>query len=304
MDELNTSDAEEREALFQRIEKRLLHQGYWEGEATFKRKDGRTFDAAIIRSDARDSTGKRQGIVTVLRDISQEKELAEQKARFIASASHELRTPIANIKTRLFLMKRRPEQFMEHINIAESVASLMQKLVEDMFDISRFERGIIVINPEDVVLQDLLTQVVAYQEPEAERRQITIKIDLPSEPLHLQVDPYRLSQVMINLLKNALSYTSTEGIIQVRAVMDENNVVIQVIDNGAGISQEALPQLFQPFFRISEDNKGAGLGLSISQEIVKAHGGIIEVDSTVGKGSSFTIRLPLHQGLETNEVGR
>jgi PAS domain S-box-containing protein len=291
--EVNTQSWEERRELFQRVEQVLSYRDHWEGEATLKCRDGRIFDAGLVRSEVRDSNGERLGIVTVVRDISQEKALAEQKARFIASASHELRTPIANIKTRLFLMKRRPERFMEHIEIAESVTNLMQNLVEDMFDLSRFERGIVNIKPEPMVLQELIQEIVAYQEPEAERKQIAFVLNMPDEAVQLVADPFRMAQVLINLVKNALNYTPTEGVIHVSLVIEAHEAVIAVADNGPGIAADALPHLFEAFFRLSEDNKGAGLGLSIAQEIVRAHGGSIAVESTVGVGSCFTVRLPL-----------
>jgi PAS domain S-box-containing protein len=291
--DVNTQSWEERRELFQRVEQVLSYRDHWEGESTLKCRDGQIFDAGLVRSEVRDGNGERLGIVTVVRDISQEKALAEQKARFIASASHELRTPIANIKTRLFLMKRRPERFMEHIEIAESVTNLMQNLVEDMFDLSRFERGIVNIKPEPMVLQELIQQIVAYQEPEAERKQIAFVLNMPDEAVQLEADPFRMAQVLINIVKNALNYTPIEGAIHISLVIEANEAVIAVADNGPGIAADALPHLFEAFFRLSEDNKGAGLGLSIAQEIVKAHGGSIAVESTVGVGSCFTVRLPL-----------
>ena len=144
-----------------------------------------------------------------------------------------------------------------------------------------------------MVLQELIQQIVAYQEPEAERKQIAFVLNMPDEAVQLEADPFRMAQVLINLVKNALNYTPVQGAIHVSLVIEAHEAVIAVEDNGPGIVADALPHLFEAFFRLSEDNKGAGLGLSIAQEIVKAHGGSIAVESTVGVGSCFTVRLPL-----------
>jgi PAS domain S-box-containing protein len=292
---INTRIGADMSEIQRRVDKMFAYQHYWEDELELPRKDGTTFDTRLTRTEVLNNDGERLGIVTVLRDISQAKALEEQKARFIASASHELRTPIANMKTRLFLMKRRPERFPEHIEVAESVVNLMQQLVEDMFDLARFERGVISLEREDVVLQEIIRQVVSYLEPEAERQQIELRIDTPPHPLHVQADPYRLLQVVINLMKNALNYTPVEGVVNIQLTIEGDEALITVMDNGPGIDEKMLSHLFEPFFRLSEDNKGAGLGLSIAQEIVKSHGGSISVESTVGVGSRFTVHLPLHQ---------
>jgi signal transduction histidine kinase len=248
-----------------------------------------------VRTEVRNADGQRIGLVTVLRDISQAKQLEEQKARFIASASHELRTPIANIKTRLYLLRRRPDQIQQHIDIIESVVTWMQNLVEDMFDISRFERGVIALEREDITLQAFIDRVVEYQAPEAERLQINLQRHYPTTPITISADPYRLTQVVSNLLSNALHHTPQNGRVVVRLKQTGDHVHIRVEDSGAGIPEAHLPHLFQPFFRgdDSDNPQGAGLGLSIAQEIVQLHGGEITVESSPETGSTFIVRLPL-----------
>jgi len=301
---LNTAPQETRDQLWRKIVHSFEKQGYWEGETTLHHQERGPIDVGIMRTPVLNSDKQRIGLVTVLRDISQEKALERQKMRFIAHASHELRTPIANMKTRLFLMRRKPERFMEHIEVAESVVNWMQNLVENMFDISRFERGVMALDLESVQLQPFIHKVVQFQMPEAERQQINVQLDMPAEPLIIEADPYRLAQVLTNLLSNALRYTPESGAVRVQVAAEaEQRVIIKVADDGPGIKEEDLPFLFQPFFRAADDNQGAGLGLSISQEIVKLHRGEIDVHSVYGAGTEITVVLPIQQPLKSNAAG-
>lgn len=288
---MNTEPDEERQQLWRKIERTLALQGYWEGETIIVRRDSTEIDVLLVRTEVRGDDG-RMGIVTVLRDISQAKQLEAQKARFIASASHELRTPIANMKTRLFLLRRQPEKMEQHLAVIDSVVDLMQVLVETMFDISRFERGVIELQSEEFVIQQIINNVYLYNEGEADRRDIKLVTDMPSTPLIIYADPYRLTQVLTNLVKNALNYTPNGGTIETSIIIDDDLITLKVSDTGEGIPQENIPHLFKPFFRGHEDNLGAGLGLSISSEIVEHLGGTISVESEIGVGSTFIIRLP------------
>lgn len=290
---LNADEAEENAINWKTIHRTLEEDGYWEGEIRLRHKRGHVFDAAVTRSAVFNSRGEQAGIVTVLRDISQAKQLEEQKKRFITSSSHELRTPIANIKTRLFLLRRQPEHWQEHLDVLDNVADLMQQLVEDMFDISRFEHGTLKLSSKTIVAQELIAQVLRYHQPQADQRNITLQSELPAEPLTLHVDPSRMTQVLNNLIVNALDHVGEGGTVLLRAGQDGQHFVLHVIDDGPGIEPELLPHLFEPFYRADDDRQGAGLGLSIVREIVRAYGGSIHVESTSEQGSDFVVRLPL-----------
>lgn len=290
---MNSGDKEHLSVVWDNILNWLKIHDVWQGEKDFKRKDGSVFDAGMMRTTVRNQNNEIVGIVTVIRDISDEKRLKEQKARFITVAAHELRTPISNMKTRLFLMKRQPKKLDEHMAVTESVVNLMQNLVEHMFDLSRFERGIIKIEPEPINIQTLLSEVLQYQAPQAERQEISINLQMPTEPILISADPFRLTQVIINLIGNAINYTPRQSEVSITVTQLEDAIIISFKDNGSGIDAEHIPNLFQPFYRASDDNKGAGLGLSIVHEIIKAHHGEITVESTLGVGTTFHIRLPL-----------
>lgn len=281
--------------VWDRILRWLETHTVWTGELEFKRKDGSLFDAGMARTAVKNQEGEVLGVVTVIRDISDAKRLEAQKARFITTAAHELRTPIANLKTRLFLMKRTPDRFMEHVEIAEAVINLMQNLVEHMFDLSRFERGIIEVNKDAIQLQKFLRGVIQFQSPMAERLDVELKLDMPDDPIILNADPFRLTQVITNLIGNALKYTPPKQDIIIRTSVEDDSLLLDVCDKGSGIAPEHLPNLFQPFYQVSNNNKGAGLGLAIVYEIIKAHGGDITVESELDIGTTFHISLPLNQ---------
>jgi PAS domain S-box-containing protein len=275
-----------------------VHESIWRFEIKVRRKDGTEFDAALTCTRVASRDGRPTGTVTIVRDISAEKQLQEQKGRFIANASHELRTPLTNFKTRLYLLRKQPDQSHTHIAALEHTTNYMAGLLEDLLDITRFEHGMIQLRCEHVILQDLITATVESQQLEAARKNIALQVDLPPAPLHALIDPKRLTQVLTNLITNAINYTAENGVVSLR-LLDERDdhahyAVIHVQDTGVGIAAEHLNRIFEPFFRVkSESTQGTGLGLSIAQEIVQLHGGLITVESALGAGSVFSIKLPI-----------
>lgn len=296
-EEINRNANIERDELWEDIEEHLKSNHFYHNEGLLTRADGSTFDASLTRTEVKDLDDKRVGIVTVMRDISHEKQLAKRQSRFIANAAHELRTPITNIKTRLYLMKHKPDNMSEYLEIIESSANWMQTLVDNLFDQSRFERGIIQLHLEDVILQDLAQLIIDTQQPQARSKNIQIIKDWHEFPIVITADESRLRQVITNLINNAIAYTPEGGQVKLSLHKDlsseENIVMISVQDTGIGIEHEHLPYLFQPFYRATDDTNGAGLGLSISREIILAHKGEIQVESQVKIGTTFHIYLPI-----------
>ena len=283
----------------------IAEGAYWASEMRLRRKDGTDFDAAVTCSPVQNPDAEVIGTVTVIRDISQEKALQAQKQRFVAYASHELRTPITNLKTRLYLMRRQPGQLEGHLDILEEVTDRMKRLVEDLLDVSRFERGVISLQPVLLDVQTLARSVATMQVPEAERKGIDMQLDLPGERVEVYGDPERIVQVITNLVVNAINYTPPGGQVTVAvrpASPRDRFVTIDVQDTGVGIPAEHLPHIFQPFYRVDKRVEGTGLGLSITQQIVELHGGRIAVDSTVGAGSTFHVFLPTQAPEEMEPV--
>ncbi|HML23956.1 MAG TPA: PAS domain S-box protein [Aggregatilinea sp.] len=280
----------------------------WCEELTLQRADGSTFDAALTINAVIGPDGQQIGQVELIRDVSQEKALREQKDRFIANASHELRTPITNIKMRLYLLGKDPSRLAEHLSILDYVTRRMESLVDDLLDMSRFERGTIMLKRENVELQPLLERIITVQEPHADAKHIDMVVQLPHTPLCVYADANRIAQVLTNLITNSINYTPESGHIEVSLdrEISENGpqAVICVRDTGIGIPSDQLSQVFEPFFRgMHGASKGTGLGLTISKEIIELHGGTISVDSRFGQGSVFTVRLGLSETSAQQHVG-
>jgi signal transduction histidine kinase len=144
-----------------------------------------------------------------------------------------------------------------------------------------------------VDLLDIVQAVITLQSPEAERKNLDLCPVLPAEPIPLSADRERLIQVITNLVTNAINYTPSGGKVCVTVSTRDQCALIEVADTGIGIPQEALPHIFQPFYRVVSEVEGSGLGLSIAREIVELHGGTLQVRTEVRQGSTFTVTLPL-----------
>lgn len=277
------------------LNQHLKSERIWRGETQILAKGGRVVDVGLSVSLVSDPTEEPMRTVTVVRDISEEKALNLRKSRFIAIASHELRTPITNLNTRLYLIRRQPEKTGEHLEIIEEVVNRMHRLVEDLLDIARFEQGAVGLRLAEVDLRDLVENVVHLQEAESILKNINLIVDMPPDPFNIILDTNRVMQSVTNLLTNAISYTPPGGSITITLTReaDDDYATISVTDSGIGIAPEYIQHVFEPFFRIEDEVKGTGLGLSIAKEIIALHGGEIRVESEPGQGSSFKIRLPI-----------
>ncbi|MCC7448979.1 MAG: PAS domain S-box protein [Anaerolineae bacterium] len=262
------------------------------------RSDGTDFKAALtIAAVNRDA--HTTGAVTIVRDVTEERQLQEQRTRFIANASHELRTPLTIIKMRLYILSKQPEEMATHLAVLDRTVDHMSNLVEDLLDMSRFERGKLTLQRSDVVLQNLLGDAVQWHYPLAVSKDIALAADLPPDPVHVYADPKRLMQAINNLIANGINYTPHGGRITVRLFTESRTdhiyALVSVQDTGSGIAPEHLAHIFDPFYRANEGTtQGTGLGLSITREIVHLHGGTITVDSQPTVGSTFCIKLPIN----------
>ncbi len=231
--------------------------------------------------------------VSIFRDISQEKLLQEQKERFVANASHELRTPLSNLVTRVYLLRHQPEQWEEHIDVIERTIRRLTQLTEDLLDVTQYNTGTIVLHRELVDLVELIENIVAMQQPSASVKHIEIMTTFSQTPIIFWLDPKRFAQVITNLVVNAISYSADETRIRITVEIVDTDLLICVQDEGEGVDATHFGEIFDPFFRATEGKvRGTGLGLTISKEIVEAHGGTIWLESEIGQGSRFYVRLP------------
>lgn len=272
--------------------------GIWQGAYKLTMKDGKELDVAVIGLPLDAGAAPTGQILLLIRDNSQEKRLQTQRNSFVTNASHELRTPLSNIKTRLYLLRKQPEKIDEHLDVMDEMAAHMQQLLEEMLDIGRFERGAVMLDRDNVVLQDIVSEAVSGYQPRAARRSIRLESDLSGQPIKVLVDQKRMVQVVTNLISNAVNHSPQDGHVDVHVMIDPNSngrkmACVQVQDNGLALSPDMLAQVFQPFTNASMGLvSGTVLGLSLTKEIVELHGGDIKVESDAEKGTLYTVRLP------------
>jgi PAS domain S-box-containing protein len=237
-------------------------------------------------------------LLLYFQDITKARELEELKSEFLATAAHELRTPMASIfgyAELLLLRNFDPEQTRDLLGIILRQARRVTELLDELLDLARIEarRG----KDFDFVVQDLRTIVkdVAAVFPDAATR---IRIDLPDEPMQANVDKEKLHQALLNILNNALKFSEPDGVVSVSLPLKSDKVPfvgITIADQGIGMTAEQMARLGERFFRADKSGNvpGTGLGVSLAKEIAAIHGGSFEVTSQLGKGSSFTLWLPL-----------
>lgn len=229
----------------------------------------------------------------------QAEEAIAVRDQFLSIASHELRTPLTTIKGQIEVGQRRlardapRDQIARALELAAGQANRLNRLIGEMLDVSRLAVGRFTISPERISLNDLVERVVESER--AGEPPCQIALVLPGDALLVEADPLRLEQVLVNLLQNARKYSSPEAQIRVEVGSAGGAITVAVHDHGIGIPVADLPHIFAPFRRagnVDSGISGLGLGLYISQEIVRAHGGTLTVTSSPDEGSTFTVSLP------------
>jgi PAS domain S-box-containing protein len=229
----------------------------------------------------------------IIRDISERRALERLQHEFLAMASHELRNPLAAIRGHAQLMQRRGAYSQASLDAIVAQSDQLRRLIDDLLLASQIEADRLDLHRvETDVGAEARLAVEGLQANRLELRVVT-----PDEPLVILADPPRLRQVLANLLTNAIKYSPEDSDVVMRVDRAGETVQVAVVDHGIGIPREALPHLFDRFFRAegaAHQTQGLGLGLYITRRIVEAHGGAISVESERGRGSTFTITLPLH----------
>jgi two-component system, OmpR family, sensor kinase len=232
--------------------------------------------------------------------------------RFTADASHELKTPLAVLRADVerSMSPRTPQERAVALEEALQQVTRMADLVDSLLTLARFDEGRFDLHREPVELGPMFGEVADTARLLAEDSAITIHSHAPSEPLDLMGDPVRLRQLFLNLVTNAIKYTPRGGSVDLSLERDGGSAVFAVRDTGIGIAAADLPHLFERFWRADRvrsrgaERGGFGLGLSICQWIAQAHGGTISVASRLSRGSTFTVTLPLADGLpDTIDLG-
>jgi two-component system phosphate regulon sensor histidine kinase PhoR len=246
-----------------------------------------------------ESEGAR-GAIAVFHDITRLKELERIRQDFVANVSHELRTPLTTIKgyaETLLEGALKEEIASQFVQVIKKHTDRLTQIVEDLLMLSKIESREFQLNLKPITVPDLFEDVLCFIREAAGKKDITIiQKEIPPS-LIIQADRNYLEQVLINLLDNAIKYTSMGGEITISAALtDQEEIQISVEDNGIGIPTEDLPRIFERFYRVdkgrSQEVGGTGLGLSIVKHIIQAHGGRVWVKSQVRKGSTFYFTVP------------
>ena len=229
-------------------------------------------------------------------DMADELENSEQiKNDFISSVSHELRTPLTAIKgwSETLAAGYDPETFNKGMKVIEGETKRLERMVEELLDFSRIQSGRFTLQTETIdVLAELEDAMLIYID-KATKEKVSISYNEPQFTCAVVGDKNRLRQVFINIIDNALKYTEGGGTIEVVAEKKDDTVVISISDSGVGIAAEDLPKVKQKFYKANLTKHGSGIGLAVADEIISMHGGILEIESTLGVGTTVTIVLPL-----------
>jgi PAS domain S-box-containing protein len=293
----------------------------FEDEGWRVRKDGSRFWASVVITALRNRAGDLVGYSKITRDLTQrhrrEEALTQSEERLrkesealggavqrmrdaIAVVSHELRNSLGPIRLAASLMAKRDlDPPLEHIRqTIDRQSALLTRLVDDLMDLSRIERGHLSIERKPVLLADVLSGAIEGSRPLIEARGHALRTRSPKEPITLLGDAVRLTQVFVNLLNNAARYTTFGGDISVLVETSGGHVMVRVADTGQGIAAELLERVFDPFTQLALRDRdvpgGLGVGLALVRRIVELHGGTVKAWSQgVGHGSEFVVTLPL-----------
>jgi len=267
----------------------------------FQEGTPKAFDCIISR--VYDQAERICGVVAVLHDITREKEISQMKNDFVSHVSHELKTPLASIMAYSEMLsdgEANDEQTRkEFYSVIQNQAKRLNRLIEDILNISRIESGLIKIKKEPVSLTILIEEQLQMIKSYAEEKNIEIIGQKPIVFDQVYADKDMISQVIVNLLSNAVKYTRPGGSVTIKTEVDEiaGLAKVTITDTGVGIPESELGHLFEKFYRVEANKnvaKGTGLGLNLVKQIIeKVHNGRVFVESKVGEGSTFGFELPL-----------
>lgn len=245
------------------------------------------------------------GMICTIRDITERKKVEEElkkserlKTEFMNIAAHELKSPVTPIKGYLDLIisdKNTSDTVKKWAKIGERNAERLLKLINDILDVSRLDTDTMRFDMEKINPIEILNEIVEDMKPTMDEKNLEFITNIPNELPNIIGDRYRLSQVLKNLMANALKFTDN-GSISINAIKEDEYILISVDDTGIGMSQEELEKIFSKFYQAytgdDRKNQGTGLGLFICKQIIEKHKGEIWVESTLKKGSSFKIKIP------------
>lgn len=256
--------------------------------------------AALIIDKTIDTRLRREAEQKLRASEAALREADKRKDEFLATLAHELRNPLAPISNALQIMRLSPDAaaFNDMRDLINRQLAQMVRLVDDLMDVSRITRGKVELRRERISLVSVIQNTVEVVRPLVDERGQTLRVHLPDQPIWLNADFTRLSQVFINIVNNACKYTQAGGAIDVTATLEDGEVTVVVEDNGMGIPADKLPLIFEMFSQVEDplgrSHGGLGIGLTLAEQLVKMHQGKVEAHSDgPGKGARFSVHLPL-----------
>lgn len=240
--------------------------------------------------------------ILIMHDIAKEEELEKMRLDFVSMASHELRTPLTSIIGYLsvFIQENTGKVGKEELDLLQKSlisATQLLTLVQNLLNVNKIEREQLSVSPAPLDYLPIIIKVVEDLKAQAVQKEVILNFNPPPQLPKVLADPIRISEVITNLIANAINYTEARGKVEVSLQISPTEVTTSISDTGIGIPKEAIPHLFNKFFRVSNQtqqaSKGTGLGLYISKSIIEKLGGKIWVESEMGQGSKFSFTLPL-----------
>ena len=246
---------------------------------------------------------KTEGVVALLREITERRKLENMRTEFVANVSHELRTPLTSIRgfleTLLDGAMEEPEiarRFLEHMS---DETERLTRLIDDLLNLSKIEDRQIVPNFQPLNMDEIIHRVALVYELLAQEKGLTFLVNIPCSLPLVVGDADTIMQVLNNLIDNAIKYTPSGGKIEIMARVEDRMLMVSVKDTGIGIPNESMSRIFERFYRVdkarSREMGGTGLGLSIVKHAIEKNSGLLEVTSAVGEGSTFTFGLPVRK---------
>ncbi len=255
----------------------------------------------IARHLTTDPESNAARVVWSIKDVTQQALVDESRAGFVALATHELRTPLANIKAYAETLAIHEgidvEKQKEFCNIINSEATRLARFVDEMLNVSQIESGSMVFDKREADLERMLQDVIEHVRPQMTQKQITLEVKLPPKFPSLRLDKDKFESALVNLLGNAAKYTPNGGKVRFEVQLRGQSIDFSVIDTGIGIDKAEQARVFEKFFRSGDTRvrevDGNGLGLTFTQEVVQQHGGRLTLESELNHGSTFTVSLPI-----------
>lgn len=247
-------------------------------------------------------TGFVNGLITVLHDITEQEKINAERREFVANVSHELRTPLTTMKSYLETLEdgawKDPEIAPNFIEVTRNETERMIRLVNDLLQLSKMDSTDYILNKEWVNFVEFFHRIIDRFEMTKDHN-VTFKRNLPNQAIFVEIDEDKLTQVLYNIISNAMKYSPEGGQITFSVKEEEDKIIVSIRDQGMGIPKENIGRIFDRFYRVDKARSrklgGTGLGLAIAKEMVLAHGGNIWVKSKEGKGTEISFSLPYEQ---------